>query len=366
MKSGRLFLRAACLVAVLLGGAGVALAGVVDMGPRLVVASGDDPDCAVDSKGAVHIVYYRGGNTYYQKIQYPSGGVVVGERLVGSGGDPQVAIDSQDNPHVVFGSMRYAYWTGNGFSAAISVYSAKSKPRIAIDQLDRVFAMAQANVAGHARPDAHDSNGSPVTGNIVMGGDNTGAIDVDKNGIVHISWRGGRTAYHNSYNPNTGLTTGSVGIHGDASDFSDIKVDQRDNSLHEVHTGGGGNGIDYQYRSAAGLGARAALRHDRYPGRGCITVLTIGVDAGLQVISPCGRQQYPYSSASDRMPNMNAVYLVDATASGGKYENPNIACPPDMTAPTSSGATARSISAASVIFPQRPAVRRLRQPGLRR
>lgn len=313
----------------------VAQAAPSTMGPRKTVASGKDSDVAVDSQGNLHFAYVRNGGTYYLKYNYNSGTALSAEIYVGSGGDPQIAIDSQNNPHIVWNGMNYARWTGSGFSYILGVITAKNKPRIAISDEDMVVVMCQAPVGEGSRVQARFiKNGAIVSGVKVVGGDSPGSITFDSTGKAHLTWRQNHICHYNSLiNPPSTVTSGSIQIHPDCSDFQWIACDQRDNSLHVVNTRKGGAGIDYQFRNAAGQWS--SVRNFGYAqrwGEADPMGPTIDVDKdGYKYVSFNGYQALPYVFVLDANGNgVGGVQKVDGTQTGGKHEQPNVASRPDM------------------------------------
>ena len=231
--------------------------------------------------------------------------------------------------------MHYARWTGSGFSYILSVITAKSKPRIAISDNDLVVVMCQAPVGEGSRVQARFiQNGAIVSGVKVVGGDSPGSIVFDGTGKAHLTWRQSHICHYNSLiNPPSTVTSGSIQIHPDCSDFQWIACDRRDNSLHVVNTRKGGAGIDYQFRNAAGQWS--SVRNYGYAQRyGEADPMGPSIDVdrdGYKYVSFNGYQALPYAFVLD--PNGNivgGVMQVDGTAAGGKYTQPNIGSRKDM------------------------------------
>ena len=313
----------------------VAQAAPNTLGPRKIVGNGKDPDVAVDSQGYLHFAYVRNSVVYYTKYDYNTGNVLIPETVVGSGSDPQIAVDSQNNPHIVWNGMNYARWTGSGFSYILGVITAKSKPRIAIRDDDMVVVMCQAPVGEGSRAQLRFlKNGAILSGIKVVGGDCPGSLAVDSKGAVHLTWRGNHICHYNSLqNPPSTVTTGSIQIHPNCSDFQWMACDRRDDSLHVVNTSKGGAGIDYQFRDAAGNWS--SVRNYGYAQRwGDADPVGPSIDVdkdGYKYVSFNGAYALPFVFVLD--PNGNAVggvQQVDGTQTGGKYEQPNVGSRKDM------------------------------------
>jgi len=295
------------------------------LGPTVELGAGEDPDIAIDSTGGVHVVYSRGGSTYYvhaADLSSPSA-----EVLVGPGDDPQLVLDSQDQPHVVMGEVRYARWVDGAFATANELVDGWRKPRIAIDGEDRVYVtvsqMADPRVILFALQD-----GDVLAGPVAVGDDNNGAVAVDSQGLVHITWRSTRV-YHNTYSLRGGAGT-SAQLHT-SSDFSWCDVDVRDDSLHLINTIPHGEGLNYRvlrdgaWSEALTLAAAEVQGVDDPDNVGP----TIAVDSeGYRYVTFAGRDRVPYYLVVGPDDQPSAVYPLDVeggTLSGGKFENPNVA-----------------------------------------
>ncbi len=299
-----------------------------DLGPRVSMGPGNDPDVAVDSTGRLHLVYERGGSTYYRTLDYPE--TVGDEVLIGAGGDPQVALDSRDEPHVAMGALEYARWNGAGFTAPLHLMDAWRKPRLAIDSQDRVHVTV-------SRLDAPRvvllvlANGVVIAGPDPVGDDNNGAVDVDGADTAQLTWRAS-SVYHNTYTVGGGAG-GSTELHR-SSDFSWIAVDLRDDSLHVVNTVAWGEGIHYRYRAGGAWSDRQTVALDEVTGVDDPDNVgpTIDVDRdGIKYVAFAGRGRVPYWFRVDTAGRPSGVFLLDpdgGSLSGGKYRNPNVGAHP--------------------------------------
>lgn len=320
--------------------AAVARAGVTDLGVRITVATGNDPDVAIDSSGNLHLVYESGGYTYYKKMRYPSGATLTGPILVAGGGDPQIVLDSNDDPHVVVAypaSATYTRWMGSSFSTPVAAVNAAYKPRMAIDSQDRVYIVAQ-----HKRTASNRDllrvfkNGVALTGEFVVGGDNPGGIDCDSDDTVHFTWRDSPNLYYAQYKHGSGITVNGQFVKGAASDFAWISVDPRDETLHVVSTHANGTAIDFVHGTPGTppvWGSYASYGQGSVQGEPDFTGPTCGVDAeGYTYAAYTGLGYAPYLLIIN--PH-NALTIqnrqIDNTPAGLKYKNPNIGTRRDMT-----------------------------------
>lgn len=218
-------------------------AAKTNLGPKIPVASGKDPDIAIDSKGALHLAYVKGSKTYYRKVFPPYTSKVFGkEHYIGSGTNPQIAIDSKDNPHVVFGKARYAYWNGAKFVEAPQAFVGWRKNLIAIDSKDRVYIIADKYRPRAVLARAY-VNGSPINTPVKVGNDNPGGVGVDSSDTLHITWRNGNT-YYNTYTLAGGKGR-TIRFSESAGDFSWCSVNPVGNSIHAVYTAAYARGMHY-------------------------------------------------------------------------------------------------------------------------
>ncbi len=298
------------------------------LGPRVTVASGSDPDVAIDSAGGLHVVYARAGATYYRQVDYPDS--VGAEYYVGSGDDPQVAVDSLDRPHVVMGAVRYSRWNGSGFIPPITVANAWRKPRLAIDSQDRVHVTVSRIDSPRVILYVIDDD-VVISGPDAVGDDNNGAIDFDGADVAQLTWRS-YSVYHNTYTMGGGAGS-SQSLHP-SSDFSWIAVDRRDDSLHVVNTVRYGEGIHYRAKTAAGWGSTQTVALAEVSGVDDADNVgpTIGADVdGYKVVAFAGRARVPYYFVvgPDNVPG--DTFPLDpenGSLSGGKFENPNVGAHP--------------------------------------
>lgn len=301
-------------------------------GETVTVASGSDPDVAVDARGNLHFAYVRDGVVWYMKVSYPSGTVLIPETWVGGGDDPQIAVDSHGNPHVAFGNVYYAYWTGSGFSSPTTLTSGPARPRIAVDSMDRVFVAGMRWAGPRDQLFVFENNVLAASG-VSIGDNDLGGIDVDAAGRLHVCWRSGRDLFYSSYIQGEGVA-GSVNISGSASDFSDIVVDQRDGSLHVTHTHSYGSSIDYLYRDASGAWSSDTLHaSDQVHGASDGTQPTIACDRdGYKYVAFTGSGAIPkYFVIGREGTEIVGTTSIDGSTSGGKKQNPNVASRPDMS-----------------------------------
>ncbi|MEI6971996.1 MAG: hypothetical protein WCL44_10825 [bacterium] len=305
-------------------------------GATVTVASGSDPDVAVDGNGDLHFAYVRDGVVWYTKFDYASGAVLIPEVAIGGGDDPQIAVDSRNNPHVVFGNMFYAYWTGSGFSAPVILACDKGRPRISVDSADRVWIAGMRGAGDRDQLFMFENNALAING-ITIGGNDLGSIDIDSSGRVHVCWRSGRDLFYTSYlggEDATGISARSINISGSASDFSDLVVDNRDGSVHVTHTHSYGSSIDYLYRDAAGNWSSDTLHAwDQVTGASDVTQPTIACDRdGYKYIAFTGSGAIPrYFVIGRDGTEIVSSTTVDSTTSGGKKQNPNVSSRPDMS-----------------------------------
>jgi hypothetical protein len=319
--------------------AGVGASGGADAGPqvidpmalseRLSLGEGSDPDVAVDATGALHVVYARGGSTFYRKVDYP--GSIGPELIVGAGADPQVAVDSQNQPHVVMGAVSYARYDGNGFTAPSSLGAAWRKPRLALDASDRVYVTVSRNQAPRVILWVVDS-GAVIAGPVAVGEDNNGAVSIDSAGTAQVVWRA-YNVNHSTYTIAGGATAGQA-LHP-SSDFSWCAVDLRDDSLHVVNTIREGLGITYRsmlggvWSDPVDHGVAEVTGVDNPDNVGP----TIDVDSdGFKYVAFAGRDRVPYYFVIDPNQQWLGTALLDpeeGSLSGGKFENPNVGSQPD-------------------------------------
>lgn len=227
------------------------------LGERITVADGRDPDIAVDKKGNLHLVYVRGQDTYYRQVFAPYTAKKMGpEYLVGGGGglyvtgggsNPQIALDSKGAPHIVFGAAKYAYWQGSRFIVKDEVFSGWMKNLIAIDSKDRVYIIAERYSPRTILMKVYQHGKLFGDGKAVTLGqpDNPGGADIGADDILHFSYRVGFDAYHNTYDLDTSTLGTKTLVMPYASDFTWCSFDSLTNTIHVVATKGWGAGIGY-------------------------------------------------------------------------------------------------------------------------
>jgi hypothetical protein len=296
----------------------------MELGELIVVCDGEDPDVAMDSEGHLHLVYVRGGDTWYRELVLP--GDLGTEILVGDGDDPQVALDTAGLPHVVMGALSYGRWNGAGFDTQV-LTGAWRKPRLAVDSQDRVH----ATVSRDASPRIILfvlQGGEVQAGPVEVGEDNNGAIDFDSQDLAHITWRDGSVFY-----TTWGLAAGAgevTELHP-SSDFSWVAVDTRDDSLHVVNTVRSGEGIHYRSATNGTWSAEQVVAYDEVIGVDDPDHVgpTVDVDrSGNKYVAFAGRDRVPYFFRIDFSGQVSSVERLDpdfGSLSGGKYKNPNVA-----------------------------------------
>jgi len=300
----------------------------MQLGALLVICDGEDPDLTVGSGGELHLVYQRDGGTWYRRVDYPE--TVGDEYYVGDGGDPQLVLDSGGQPHVVMGALTYGRWTGAGFETQ-TLAAAWRKPRLAIDSQDRVYATVSREQSPRVNLYALQS-GALLAGPVEVGQDNNGGIDVDSQGLIHISWRDS-SVYYVNYDLQAGVS-GATELHG-SSDFSWIAADHRDDSLHLVNTVRHGEGIHYRRCTEGVWSQEQVVAYDEVAGVDDAdnTGPTIDVDiSGNKYVAFAGRDRVPWFFVIDAAGAVSEVQLLDpeqVSVSGGKYQNPNVGAHPD-------------------------------------
>ena len=300
----------------------------MELGELVVVCDGEDPDVAVDSQGHLHLVYTRGGDTWYREVVLP--GDLGTEFLVGDGGDPQVALDGAGMAHVVMGALSYGRWNGAGFDTQV-LTAAWRKPRLAVDGQDRIHATVSRDPSPRIILFVLQG-GELQAGPIEVGEDNNGGIDFDSQDLAHITWRDG-SVYHTTWSLDGGA--GEATLLHPSSDFSWVAVDTRDDSLHVVNTVREGEGLHYRTATSGAWSAEQVVAYDEVIGVDDPDNVgpTLDVDrAGNKYVAFAGRDRLPYFFRIDASGQVSSIERLDpefGSLSGGKYENPNVGAHPD-------------------------------------
>jgi hypothetical protein len=300
----------------------------MELGELAVVCDGEDPDVALDAAGHLHVVYVRGGDTWYREVVLP--GDLGTEILVGDGQDPQVALDGAGLPHVVMGALSYGRWNGAGFDTQV-LTEAWRKPRLAVDSEDRVHATVSRDPSPRIVMFVLEG-GEVQEGPIEVGEDNNGAIDFDSQDMGQITWRDG-SVHHTTWSVVTGVGP-TTELHA-SSDFSWVAVDTRDDSVHVVNTVRSGEGIHYRTAAGGAWSAEQVVAYDEVIGVDDPDHVgpTVDVDrSGNKYVVFAGRERVPYFFMVDASGQVSSVERLDpdfGSLSGGKYKNPNVAAHPD-------------------------------------
>ncbi len=221
----------------------IVFADPLALGSKLKVASGNDPDIALDSEGSLHLAYVRGSSTYYRKVFPPyQSGKMGPEYFVGNGKNPQIEVDSLGDPHIVYGQAHYSRWDGSKFTNGVQAFSGWRKNLIAIDSKDRVYIAADVNSPRNVLVRVY-LNGVAITKAVSLGSDNPGGIAVDGNDTLHATWRDHST-YYNTYTIDSGKGASHLFPNG-SGDFSWCSADVLQNTIHAVHTAPHAGGIYY-------------------------------------------------------------------------------------------------------------------------
>lgn len=219
------------------------LANTRALGARVWAAKGADPDIAVDADYALHLAYVRDGDTYYRKVNAPYHlGNLGAELKVGEGINPQIALDSRGIPHIAFGKAHYSYLSGGKFTKPVQAFSGWRKNLIAIDGLDRVYVLADRFNPRDVLVRVY-RNGQPITTPIVVGDDNPGGVAIDRNNVVHLTWRVGST-YYNTFTIAGGKSK-SLRSPNSAGDFSWCSINPVDNRPNVVYTAAYAKGLHF-------------------------------------------------------------------------------------------------------------------------
>lgn len=308
-----------------------------ELGPRIPVASGSDPDIAVDSEQALHIVYVRGANTYYRSVDFPYDTSQFSPELyVGYGTNPQVAIDSNNTPHVVFGRAKYAMLNNGVFEEKEQAFSGWRKNLIAIDSKDRVYIIGDRNSPRDVLVRVYQ-NGVPLHKPEVVGDDDPGGVGVDTEDTLHVSWRNGNT-YYNTYRFDTGKGP-SKRFTKSSGDFSWCSVDPKTGAIHVVYTAAYARGLHHialrngQWTEDLHFGYNEVIQ--REPDD--VNPVSANDALGNTYITFRGRNAVGYFVVLDEndqiMGGFNFIDPEFNSYPGGKMTNPNIA-----TYPTFNGA----------------------------
>jgi hypothetical protein len=307
--------------------AGLSWADATSLGPVHTIASGSDPDVAVDDLGRLHVVYVRSNTTYYRLVALPDLGP---EITVGAGTDPQVDVDGANRCHVVLGALSYARCSGSTVGPAVSVGAYWRKPRLAVDSRDNVYMTAERYepraVVLHAYRD-----GQSVVGPVVVGDDNNGGIAVDTQDVVHVTWRA-FSVYHNTFR--LGVGPGTSFLLHPASDFSWCAVNVLDNSVHVVNTIRNGGGVHYRKRVGGTWSDVVTLAEQEVLGVDDADNVgpTIGTDSlGAKYVAFSGAGRIPYYFVISPTGTVSPVMRLDpetGTLAGGKFQNPNVGTHP--------------------------------------
>ncbi len=306
----------------------ISYGGPLTLGSKLTVASGNDPDIAIDKDFSLHLAYVKGSSTYYRKIYQPYQlGKMSQEYLVGSGVNPQIEVDSLGNPHIVFGYARYSRWNGSGFTKAVQAFSGWRKNLIAIDSKDRVYIVADRNSPRDVLVRVY-RYGTAITNTASLGSDNPGGIAIDGEDTLHATWRLNST-YYNTYTINSGKGASHMFPHG-SGDFSWCSADVQRNTVHAVHTARDAGGIYYIAKrnnkwSESVLFAQEELRGSEPDNVNPVSA----TDAlGKTYITFAGRGSRGYFALMDNTDQLySGVQRLDPETdsnAGAKMTNPNV------------------------------------------
>jgi hypothetical protein len=321
---------------IIFGFYGVCFSSPTTLGPRITVAAGADPDITVDSEQSLHVVYVRGGLTYYRKIEYPYESLKFGPELyVGSGINPQVAVDSKNNPHVVFGRARYAYLSNGTFVEAKQAFSGWRKNLIAVDSQDRVYIIGDRNYPRGVLLRVYQ-NGLPLTNATSVGGDDPGGVGVGFDDTLHITWRDGST-YYNTYKFNGGGKGPSKRFSKSSGDFSWCSVDPKSGAIHVVYTAAYAKGLYHiskrngSWTTGLSFGYNQVIQHEPDD----VNPVSSNDSQGLTYITFRGRRAIGYFVVLDENDQLvggfNKIDPQYNSHPGGKMTNPNIASHPDFS-----------------------------------
>lgn len=303
------------------------------LGPRVLVASGGDPDLAVEPGGAIHLAYVRNLTVYHRAVG--AGGKLSAESMVGKGVDPALAVDGQGNVHVVMvggysaGTVRYSRRSGASFSAPKVLTNSAScrKPRIALDPQHRAVISFEDKAKTKRIHYLRVAGDGTVSQQTLVGDDNNGGLVVDPAGVVHFSWRSNFIYYNQSSGPGKAGT--SVKISPSASDFSDLDLRASDGSIHVVGEVANAGGIFYICKTGgiwkppvvlAQAQAAVSEPDDVNPA------VVVGA-MGRVYVTFNGKGHAPYFFVIDSKGAVAPVAALDpgGEASEGKYKNPNLA-----------------------------------------
>jgi hypothetical protein len=155
------------------------------------LASGSNPDAAIDASGNVYVAYQRAGSIYMMRNR-------VAEELVSVGTAPAIAVDSAGNIHVVYtnSGLKYKKKAAGEWKTERAVMASPVPPSINPIPLGTVFYSIDTDSSGYAHI-AADSGGS--YGHVVYtkdNGDGTWSSPVvDLKGTYNTSTKAG-TYYH--------------------------------------------------------------------------------------------------------------------------------------------------------------------------
>lgn len=305
------------------------------LGPLLAVAQGTDPDVAVATDKSLHVVYVRGGKTYYSRGKLD--GTFEPELLVGTGVDPRIALDAAESPQVVLGASNAGGATVTHARMASGVFQTQTvvsggqnrKPRIEVDSKGNGYVSYEdrglaTDRVRYVRVTPNGTTSSPT----VVGADNNGGLAVDGSDELHFTFRDGGNVQHVTSTAPGNVGTADVALSG-TSDFSELEYSAKDDSLHVVAEQAGGTGILYTVFRAGSwsdpvLFAQAQVTGVDDPDN---VNPAIAVDeTGRVFVTFAGIERVPYYSVIDATNTQSPVLLLapGGGVTGGKYENPNV------------------------------------------
>jgi len=228
---------------------GTFLAAVSVRADERALASGRNPDIAVDGAGNLHLAYMSGTAVVYARVN-PSLGTLE-QRVVGDSGDavngnPHIALDNLGNPHFLWADrtdreLRYTFLQGSVQGPTTTIRQTCGdcpgirKPAIAVDQNTNVAYLYYED----RRPYVRIALGGIVSDRFLIGAsssskEDAGGVAVGSDGSVHFTLRTSGALFYRNVSA-VGLLTGIETAAGDgASDFSDVDTDAFDGSVAKI------------------------------------------------------------------------------------------------------------------------------------
>lgn len=309
------------------------LNSLAELGTKINLGTGDDPDIAVSNSDILHIVYVRSGITYYKKGTFNGG--FEQEIVIGNGVDPRIDVDDYGYPYIVMGSsyaggnsIKYTKWNGINFNPLITVVSGTllRKPRIGIDKLRNAIISyedrSQTQRVRYVKVNPYDE----ISQIVIIGDDNNGGLSISNDNLYHFTFRSTNIEIIYIKSNEMSEKSSPLSIIPSSSDFSDLDISPLDNSVHAVSTVAAAGGI-YYTNNRSGIWNIAS----KYATNELIGAIADNVNPSISVdingtvyITFSGSNQIPYYFTIDNSGTVGQITNLDNIPSGGKYTNPNI------------------------------------------